>query len=327
MAPIETLTANAFDWSLIRSFLAVLDTGSLLGAARRLGGSQPTVGRHIEALERQLGVALFERTGRGLVPTEAARRIAPEARQVQAGAERLAVAAQPGARAGVVRISASRMIALYVLPELLALLQDREPDIDVALVASDEVSNLLRRDADIAVRMVPPSQASLIARRIGAISIVPCARRDYLDRFGTPRSAADLAHHRLIGPDRDLGTLEQMRASTLAVGIDPTGLRRAFRCDDYPTQLAAVRAGLGIGFASEPMVRRDPSLVVLSLPLPMPELPVWLVVHREIRGSASIRRVYDFLAAELGALFGAARSRRTMPSGANADGPGRSTDA
>lgn len=307
-APIRSDAPRAedFDWALVRVFLAVLDSGSFLAAARRLGSAQPTVGRQVESLERQLGLPLFERTGRGVQPTEAARRIAAEARRMQAGAERLAgvLAAGPRQPSGLVRISASRMVALHTLPWVLAGLQSHAPDIDVAVVATDEVSNLLRRDADIAIRMVRPVQASLITRRLGDIRIVPCAARHYLARWGTPQTLVDLAAHRLIGPDRDRATVEQMQGLSRLADLSPDDLRRSLRCDDFPTQFAAIRAGLGIGFASEPVVRAHPELEIIPLALPLPSLPLWLTVHREIRGSARIRLVYDYLARELAAVTG-----------------------
>ncbi|MEZ5657564.1 MAG: LysR family transcriptional regulator [Burkholderiaceae bacterium] len=299
----DALSAADFDWALIRPFLAVLDAGSLLGAARRLGSAQPTVGRQIEALERQLGMALFERTGRGVVPTAAAHRIAADARRIEAGAQRLAMSVGSAReRASLVRISASRVVALHLLPPMLARLQASEPAIDVAVVSSDELANLLRRDADIAIRQVRPTQASLVARRVGQFDIVPCARRDYLDRFGTPRSLADLARHRLIGPDRDQTVLAQFLGLAQAAGIADGEIPIVIRSDDFPVQLAAIRAGLGIGFAAAPVVRQDPALAVLSLPMPVIRFPIWLAVHREIRGDAGIRRVFDHLASELAAL-------------------------
>ncbi|MEO8249410.1 MAG: LysR family transcriptional regulator [Burkholderiales bacterium] len=196
---------GAFDWALVRSFLAVVDTGSLLAASRRLATTQPTVGRHIEAFEAQLGKILFERTGRGMTPTADARSIAGHARAMQAGADGLAQAVTGSDRTvtGLVRVSASVTLAQHLLPAMVAQLQVEAPDIDIAIVASDEVSNLLRRDADIAIRMVRPGQSSLIARRLGEFKILPCASRHYLDRFGVPRTPTDLASHRMVGSDRD----------------------------------------------------------------------------------------------------------------------------
>jgi DNA-binding transcriptional LysR family regulator len=156
-----------FDWSLMRSFLAALDQASLLGAARVLHLSQPTVGRHIAELESQLGVLLFERTGRGLLPTATALQLAEAARSMEAGALQLArtlSGAQTQTR-GSVRITASVPVAVQLLPPLLASMRQALPDIQVDLVSSNQVSNLLRREADIAVRMVRPTQCSLIAKK------------------------------------------------------------------------------------------------------------------------------------------------------------------
>ena len=173
---------NAFDWSLIRSFLAALDHGSLLGAARVLKTSQPTLGRHIAELESQLGVVLFERTGRGLVPTATALQLAEAARGMEAGALQLA-RTLTGALAqttGTVRITASQPVAVQLMPPLMARMRLTLPDIQVELVASNQVSNLLRREADIEVRMVRPEQGTLVAKKIGNVGVGAYAHRDCL---------------------------------------------------------------------------------------------------------------------------------------------------
>lgn len=287
-----------FDWTLVRSFLAVIDTGSLLAASRRLATSQPTVGRHIDALEAQLGRVLFERTGRGLAPTADAHLIAGHARRMQAGADALAqaVTGSDAAMGGLVRVTASATLAQHLLPPMIASIQALAPDIDIAIVASDELSNLLRRDADIAIRMVRPEQSSLIARRLGEYRILPCASRQYLARHGAPRRPADLAGHRLVGSDRDQGFHRQFAQFAATIGLSGAQLRVAVRSDSFPTQFAAIRAGLGIGFATEYMIRADPEIVALPFELPLPRLPVWLVVHREIRANRRIRTVFDALA-------------------------------
>ena len=192
---------SLFDWSLVRSFLAVLEKGSLLAASRDLQLSQPTIGRHVAELESQLGLVLFDRNGRGLLPTEAAYHLAESARIMQSGADQLArnvLGADLGA-SGTVRITASQPVSCYVLPPLLAQMRLSLPDVQVELVASNEVSNLLRREADIAVRMVQPQQASIIARRVGKVTLRACAHQDYLRRRGVPRQPSDLLAHDLIG--------------------------------------------------------------------------------------------------------------------------------
>lgn len=285
---------SLFDWSLVRSFLAVLEQGSLLAAARQLKSSQPTIGRHVTELESQLGLVLFERTGRGLLPTESALRLAESARAMQLGADALARNAMGADHAisGTVRITASQPVSCYVLPPLLAQMRLSLPDVQVELVASNAVSNLLRREADIAVRMVQPEQATVIARRVGKVALRACAHQDYLRRRGMPRKPADLLEHHLIGGDRNDETLKGFAAG----GIPATREHFAFRTDDLIVVWEAVRAGLGIGFVSEHQIRTDPAVITLLPKLKIQPLPVWLAVHKEVRTSKRIRAVYDFLA-------------------------------
>ena len=292
---------SLFDWSHVRSFLAVLEKGSLLAASRDLQLSQPTIGRHVAELESQLGLVLFDRNGRGLLPTEAAYHLAESARIMQSGADQLArnvMGADLGA-SGTVRITASQPVSCYVLPPLLAQMRLSLPDVQVELVASNEVSNLLRREADIAVRMVQPEQASIIARRVGKVTLRACAHQDYLRRRGVPRQPSDLLAHDLIGGDRNDDTLKGFAAQGLVVGRE----QFAFRADDLIVVWQAVRAGLGVGFVSEHLIRSDPAVIPVLPKLKIEPLPVWLAVHKEIRTSKRIRAVYDFLADALPAAI------------------------
>jgi DNA-binding transcriptional LysR family regulator len=292
---------DAFDWTLVRSFVAVLDAGSLMGAARRLGAQQPTLSRHIAELEAQLGTPLFERTGRGVVPTAAALAIAEAARQMEDGAGALAraLAGQREATTGTVRITTSQVAATWLLPPVLAALQQAEPGIQIELVASNGLSNLLRREADIAVRMVRPAQGSLVAKKLGDIPIVAAAHDSYLARAGTPRAPADLLQHRLIGFDRDPSLLRGFTA----LGLPATREHFALRTDDQVAYGQLVAAGAGIGFVAAYNVPQWPGVRTLLPTLKVPPLPCWLAVHREIRGSRVVRRVYDFLAAALPAAL------------------------
>lgn len=286
-----------FDWSLVPSFLAVLDAGSLMGAARALNAQQPTLSRHIAALESQLGVALFERTGRGVQPTAAALQLADAARQMADGADRLGQQLQRRSRSmqGTVRLSASQVPAATLLPPLLVELQAQEPGLQIELVATNAVSNLLRREADIALRMFRPTQSGLVARRLGEVAVVACAHERYLARAGTPARVEDLARHRLLGMDKERGILQGFAAGGLPMERE----QFALRTDDQLAYAALVIAGAGIGFMARYLVDCTPGLVVLLPELPTPRLPAWLVVHREIRGNAAVRRVYDFLAEAL----------------------------
>ena len=289
---------HAFDWSLIRSFLAALDAGSLLGASRSIKTSQPTLGRHIAELERQLDVVLFERSGRGLVPTPTALKLAEAARAMEAGALKLesTLKGTQTQTAGTVRITASATVAVHLLPSVLAQMRQSLPDIQIELVASNQISNLLRREADIAVRMVQPQQGSLIARKLANVRLGAYAHRNYLARRGTPHLPPDLLLHDLIGSDTDTAIVQGFRAMGFTVQRESF----SFRSDDLLAQWQAVRTGLGIGFVADYLARTDP-LVQRVLPgqLKIPTLPMWLAVHREIRSNPRIRAVYDFLATAL----------------------------
>lgn len=293
---------HGFNWSLVRSFLAALEHGSLLGAARSLRTSQPTVGRHIAELESQWGVVLFERTGRGLLPTATALQLSESARAMEAGAMQL-TRTLSGAQAqasGTVRITASVPVAHQLLPGVLAQMHLELPQIQVELVASNAVSNLLRREADIAIRMVRPDQSSLVARKLGEVDLHVCAHRQYLERCGTPARPRDLMDHTLIGSDADTSILDGFAA----LGWPVTPDIFALRCDDFMVQWQAVRAGLGIGFAAGYMLRTDPQVLpVLAGQLAIPPLPMWLAVHREIHASKRIRAVFDYLAQALPPLL------------------------
>lgn len=285
---------DRFDWALVKSFLAVLDAGSLMGAARRIGAQQPTLSRHVAELEAQLGTPLFERTGRGVTPTAAALAIADAARQMQDGAQALArgLAKSRDMTTGTVRISTSEVAAVWLLPAVLARLQAEEPGIQIELVASNAITNLLRREADIAVRMVRPAQASLIAKKLGEIPIVAAAHADYLARAGTPREPTDLLQHTLIGMDRD----DVMIRGFAAMGFEVAREQFALRTDDQVAYGRLVAAGAGIGFVAAYNIPQWPGVVALLPQLAIAPLPCWLAVHREIRGNRLVRRVYDFLA-------------------------------
>src|SRR5215831_17144703 len=195
------------DWSLYRSFLAVVRTGSLSAAARALGITQPTVGRHIAALEQTLGGRpLFTRSQSGLLPTDVARELLPHAESMDAAADALVRTASARASevAGTVRITASEVVGAEVLPPILTEFRRLYPRVEIELNLSNQTVDLLRRDADIAVRMVKPEQQSLVARKAGEVALVFFATREYLDRQGTPRTLDDLDSHTLIGFDKTL---------------------------------------------------------------------------------------------------------------------------
>jgi DNA-binding transcriptional LysR family regulator len=289
----------SFDWTLMRSFVAVMDEGSLQAAARKLRSSQPTISRHVALLEQQLGAILFERAGRQLMPTELAHGIAEHARVMQASANAIGVAltAKNKSISGTVRISASQTSSCYLLPPILKKLREQEPGIAIELVASNQMSDLLRREADIALRMVKPEEDSLIARHIGNVPIGIYAHADYLQRRPTPQNLEELLKHDLIGFDN----CDSIILGFKMLGIDLNKNIFKLRCDDHMTLLHAVKAGMGIGFTGTYVGRSEVDLQRLLPDLPITPLQAWLTVHREIRCNSRIRLVYDFLADAIGA--------------------------
>jgi DNA-binding transcriptional LysR family regulator len=281
-------------WDELRSFRAVLRDGSLSGAARRLGVTQPTLGRHIESLEESLGIALFTRSPRGLTPTDAALHLASHVEAMAAASAALtrAAAGEAAPDQGVVRVTASEVIGCEVLPPLFASFRTANPGVAIELVLSNRNEDLSRRDADIAVRMIRPTQNALVAQRIGESKIGLFAHRSYLDAFGTPANFEDLKAHRLIGYDQDDRSFRAVGALAFQISRESFG----FRCDNDLAQLAALRAGVGIGGCQENIAKRDPNLVRLlagSLTFP---LEVWLVMHEDVRATPRIRHVFDHLA-------------------------------
>lgn len=285
------------DWALWRSFAGVVEQGSLSGAARALGLSQPTIGRHIETLESQLGLALFDRTLTGLKPNGEALRLYEPVKTAQGALAEATILAQGAQQAsgGTVRLTASAMISNYVLPGVLVSVRALHPSIALEIVPSDSAENLLMREADIALRMFRPTQLELVTRHLGDIAMVAVAHERYLARRGRPTSLADLWTHDLIGFDRSDAIIAHARSLGFAIGRDNFPLR-----SDSQTHLwELVRAGLGIGFGQENLVRATPGLVVLPIALKVPPLPLWLTTHRELFTSHRIRAIYDAVAAGL----------------------------
>lgn len=285
------------EWELYRSFLGVLREGSLSGAARALGVAQPTVGRHVAALEAALGLVLFTRSQSGFLATEAAQalRVHAEAMESTAAAlERAAASYGDGVR-GVVRVTASEAIGIEVLPPVLAALHARHPDLRVELVLSNEVQDLLRREADVAVRMTRPRQEQLLARRVGAIELGLHAHAGYLARRGMPASLEALAGHSLVGPDRQTPWVREMVKRWPQFARE----RLALRADSDVAQLALMRAGAGIGVCQVALARRMPGLVrVLPDDFGLP-LETWVTMHEDLRDSPRCRVTFDALAEAL----------------------------
>lgn len=285
-----------FDWTLLQSFLAVAETGSYSAAARASGRSQPTIGRHIEHLQSQLGATLFQRATSGYTLTQTGTALMDHARTMQQAAANISLITEGRAEdlRGTVRVTASEIVATYILPELFADLLAQEPELQIELVATNSAENLSLREADIAVRMVQPDQQDLIARKIGAIEIGLFAAQTYLDRAGTPQTPADISNHIVLGYDKSDLIIRGMAE----FGMQAKRTDFAFRIDNQVAYLESIRAGIGIG-ASQRRIALKGGLVEVLPDLVLPALPVWLAAHAELRTSARVRRVFDFLSDRL----------------------------
>ncbi|MFN4100949.1 MAG: LysR family transcriptional regulator [Pararhodobacter sp.] len=288
---------NTLDWTLLRSFLAVVEAGSLSAAATNIRATQPTLSRHIRELETVLGVILFTRSAKGLDPTRAALGLVDDARAMGAAAEALTLKAQGRSQDlfGTVRITASVIVANLMLPPVLAALRQAEPSIQIEIVASDVNQNLLRRDADIAIRMADPTQNALIARKLGETPLGLFATRSYFDRRGRVASEDDLKRHDLIGLDRSDFLIRGFAAFGIALAREEFSLRT----DDPMLSWNLLLSGAGIGIAQVLLAKRESDLEQVGALPDLGALPVWLVMSEEVRSNARIRRVADFLSSAL----------------------------
>ncbi|WP_137151258.1 LysR family transcriptional regulator [Devosia sp. FKR38] len=292
---------NDLDWNQVRALLATVEAGSLSAAARRLGLTQPTLGRQVAALERDLGVTLFERVGRSLVLTQAGQELIEPLRAMGSAADRIALVASRQSQDidGLVRITASDVYAHFILPEVVARLRQMAPGIVIEVVASNEVEDLIRRKADIAIRHVPPREAELIARRCPDTTARLYAAPDYLDTLGTPFNSAALSRADFIGfSDSTAIMLAELRRHGLTLS------ERNFPLLSNSGLVAWgwVAQGLGIGVMMAPVAQATPGIVDAWPGFDGIPIPTWLATHRELRTSRRIRLVFDVLAEHLTAL-------------------------
>lgn len=288
---------RSIPWEWYRTFLAVLREGSLSGASRMLAITQPTAGRHIAALESALGQVLFTRSQTGLLATDTAVALRVHAEAMESTANTLERTAanfsiNSTSIRGVVRVSASDVIGVEVLPPLIAQLRESNPQITIELVLSNRVQDLLHREADIAVRMTTPIQEQLIARRVGSIELGLHASTSYLARYGTPESTEDLLKHALVGFDQNTPFIRKALKKYPQLNRDFFSMRT----DSDVAQLNLIRAGAGIGICQVqlangyiPLQRLLPNFFSLYL-------DTWLVMHEDLRNSRCCKLVFDFLA-------------------------------
>lgn len=297
---MQTIELNTLDWNLLRAFACVVEMGSLTKAASQLGLSQPTLSRQIATLEEQVGAPLFDRTGRRLRPTEMAQTLQDCAQRMHDAVQALGSLSQTprDTLSGTVRISTNEVIAAYVLPAVLARLAQQHPDIEIELVTSQHTDSEPERAVDLAVRMGRPSQDAVISRYLGDWPLGLYAHRNYLTQIGGDIDPTRLHDYRWIGLDRNTQLVEGFRSAGHNIDRHFFGLRS----DNMIVGLQAVRAGLGIGLLNQPVASTDPDLVQVLPEQALPSMPVWLMAHRELRGTRRLRVVFDFLADELQAI-------------------------
>ncbi len=284
-----------FDWNLARAFLVTAEEGSLSAAARALGLTQPTLGRQVSGLEEELGVALFERVGRGLELTPSGAELLEQVRTMgdAAGNLKLKAAGQANAIAGNICISATDLVTNIAMPPLLHKLARLYPDITVELIASNTMSDLKRREADIAIRAIHPTDPDLIARKLGDITGHLYASESYLDQIGFPQSVQDLADANFICDKSEMiiNIMDQC-------GIKLTQRNFSITTESVITQWELVKRGLGIALLPDQLATREPQFHKVLPDLQPFKGPLWLVVHRELRTSRRVRVVFDFLVDE-----------------------------
>jgi DNA-binding transcriptional LysR family regulator len=297
---------DTLDWNQLKAFYETAQTGSLSAASRKLGLTQPTLSRQVAAIEKRLGVTLFERVGKAMVITDAGSALLEHVRTMGAAADDLQLAASGQSQAvdGIVQVSASGPVAAYLLPPVLQQLRTTAPGLVIEIVTSDALSDLMRREADIAIRHVRPEQPELIGRFVCEASAGFYAAAHWVQEHGHPRTAAQAASHTFVGAERSGRYLEQLRQHGLPLGT------ANFSCyaDNSMTYLALLRAGLGIGPMMDDIAADMPDLVRVLDDVPPVRFPIWLVTHRELRTSRRIRVVFDHLAQALGRVRGGAQA-------------------
>lgn len=285
------------DWTLYRSFLAVVRHGSLSAAATALQLTQPTLGRHINGLEAGLNTSLFTRSRMGLAPTDAALSLVPHAEAMEAAVAAFTRTASGEAQEarGTVRLTTSEIMGSEVLPPLIAQFRRLHPYIDIELNLDDRQQDLLRRDADIALRMARPTQTALIVRKVGVLTVKLYAHQDYLRHHPLPETLEDLSGHTVIGYDANPRIFELLDADKVPISRKTFSLRT----DSELAQLALLRAGAGIGGAQTGIAERSANLVPVLHDQFGLDMEMWLAHHEDLKASLRVRLLFNYLAEKL----------------------------
>lgn len=288
---------NGFNWEGIRYFVAAAQAGSLTAAARLLGSNQPTVGRHIDALEGALGVKLFQRTVKGLTPTDEGIALLEQCRVIEAQMVRIErTISGEGHVSGTVRLALPEGLCLEVVIPQLRRLYTEYPQLRLLLNVSSSTANLTRGEADLAVRLYRPTESNLVARQLGEMPLGLFASQDYIDINGLPTTPAELGRHRLIAYGESLDSLPENRWLLQHAGATVPVL-----CSDSTSsRLRATLAGVGIAIHPHLFRRSNPNLVPVLQEVVLSGHELWLVYHKDLRGIGRVRVVADFLTSLLG---------------------------
>lgn len=289
---------DRFDWNHARALLAVADHGSYSAAAKVLRTTQPTIGRQISALEEQLRVTLVEREGRGIALTPAALALVEHAREMGEGARRLALTASGRSEAleGVVTLSVGEILAVHVLPPVLAEIREQYPGLRLDVIASNTTSDLRRREADIALRNYRPEDEELVAVRLPEWRGGWYASSAYLDAVGRPREGGDASALTFIGFDRSDSLIEMMRAYDVTLAQE----QFAYVSENQTMQWELARRGYGVAVMVERVADADPAMERVFEWTPWIPVPMWLTTHRAVRTSRRVRAVFDVVRAAFG---------------------------
>jgi DNA-binding transcriptional LysR family regulator len=297
--------AISFDWNQVRAFLATAEEGSFSAAARVLNTTQPTISRQISALEASLCIMLVERSVKGQSLTLAGQELLDHVHLMGEAATLVSMTADRQSQevVGSVVLTATDLMSAAILPNVLSTLRETAPGITIRIKESDDVQNLMKREADIAIRHARPHEPELIARNVGDLRTNLYAASAYLDREGRPRSLREVADHSFVGipdPDRLIAAMQNMGVPLRA---------ESFAIQPHSNIVAweMVKAGLGVSMMPEVLGELEQGVEKVFADLPSLEFPVWLVTHRELQTSPRIRTVFDFLVNQLGKI---ARSHR-----------------
>ena len=286
-----------FDWNRARAFLVTAEEGSLSAAARALGMAQPTLGRQVSALEEELGVVLFERVGRGLTLTPSGAQLLEQVRKMGEAANEMSLKSfgQSQVIEGKVRLAASEIFAAFTLPPILMKLRKSHPAITIDVITSSETSDLLRREADIAIRYFHPKEPDLIAKKVGTSGGALYATPEYIQKIGNPQLPYDLRNAEFINVDNTGALMRGLNE----MGLNLTEKNFPIYTPNWLVMWEYVKCGLGIGILDTSIADYEPKVIRILPDIEPLAYPTYLVAHRELHTSARIRIVYDFLAAEI----------------------------